>query len=406
MAKERKKIQFFIESQVLFSDPSKEEIDPTAETDRLPEEDDTLLSAEEIDAILKTDEEDDPLAEEDNLLKDEEDTPPTTETSDLSSTETDAVKTDESDDSVDEKDEPVAEAEVDEEDEPIAEAEVDEEDEPMAKETDSLDEEDDLLTKETDPLAEDDALLSDEDDGTNGLIEAVVTTWGPREGADGRRFNYNPEGFMDWLKEFEAMDKPLPMYFQHDEESLPVGQWTKFEMDDVGLKAEGKLFLNTSAGKDLYTIMKESPNLVGGVSVGAYADEYQMVDAEGNVMDESDDEDGYFQIGKGGIKEVSIVMDPNNLESMVTKLEYFRKDGSADLKVIEKVLRDAKLSRKDATTASSILKQILELRDATKVVKKKTLIQSEADAVVNERKLLAALEERDLLKILNNRIKG
>ena len=29
-----------------------------------------------------------------------------------------------------------------------------------------------------------------------GNIEAVVTTWGPREGADGRKFNYQPEAFM------------------------------------------------------------------------------------------------------------------------------------------------------------------------------------------------------------------
>lgn len=247
---------------------------------------------------------------------------------------------------------------------------------------------------------------ADEAEGSNGLVEAMVTTWGAREGADGRKFNYKPEGFMEWFKEFEAMDKPLPMFFQHDDESLPVGQWTKFEMNDKGMKAEGKLFLNTSAGNDLYNIMKESPNLVGGVSVGAYADEYCMVDAEGNMLDEGDDMDGYFQITKGGLREVSIVMQPNNLECNVTRLEYFRNDGSADLKVIEKALRDAKLSRKDATTASSIFKQILEMRDATKSVEEQALIQSDADAVVDEQEILNAIAERDLLKILNNRIKG
>ena len=35
-----------------------------------------------------------------------------------------------------------------------------------------------------------------------GKIEARVTTWGAREGADGRKFNYQPEGFMDWANEF------------------------------------------------------------------------------------------------------------------------------------------------------------------------------------------------------------
>jgi len=68
-------------------------------------------------------------------------------------------------------------------------------------------------------------------------------------------------------------------------------------------------------------------------------------------------------------------------------------------------LRDAKLSRKDATTASSIFKQILSTRDENKVDVEKAPNQSDADAVVNEQEaILKALEERDLLKKLNNRL--
>jgi transposase-like protein len=69
-------------------------------------------------------------------------------------------------------------------------------------------------------------------------------------------------------------------------------------------------------------------------------------------------------------------------------------------------LRDAKLSRKDATTASSIFKKIIETRDEPIVVSEKAPIQSDADAVVNEQAILDALAERDLLKTLNNRLKG
>ena len=191
--------------------------------------------------------------------------------------------------------------------------------------------------------------------------------------------------------------------------SMPVGEWQEFTFTDEGMNAKGRLYTNTTAGKDLYTIMKESPNMVGGVSVGAYADEYAMVDAEGNLLDVGidADEDGYFQITKGGLREVSVVMNPNNLECNISKLECFRADGSLDLKLIEKALREAKLSRKDATTASSIFKQILEMRDATKVQTENTPIQSESDAVVDEQEaILKALEERDLLKKLNNRLKG
>jgi len=239
-----------------------------------------------------------------------------------------------------------------------------------------------------------------------GAIEATVTTWGAREGADGRKFNYKPEGFAQWADEFAKAGKPLPMFFQHNDENFPVGEWTQFEFTDTGMDAKGRLFTNTTAGKDLYTIMKESPNLVGGVSVGAYADEYAMVDEEGTPMDSIADEDGYFQITKGGLREVSVVMQPNNLECNVSKLECFRTDGSLDLKLIEKALRDAKLSRKDATTASSIFKQILETRDETKTDEKKAPNQSDADAVVDEQKSLNAFAERELLKNLNNRLKG
>jgi HK97 family phage prohead protease len=251
-------------------------------------------------------------------------------------------------------------------------------------------------------------IKADESTDASGVIEATVTTWGAREGADGRRFNYKPEGFAQWADEFAKSGKPLPMYFQHNDMSMPVGEWQEFEFTDTGMNAKGRLFTNTTAGKDLYTIMKESPNMVGGVSVGAYADEYCMTDKEGNMLSDDDDMDeAYFQITKGGLREVSIVMQPNNLECNISKLECFRADGSLDLKLIEKALRDAKLSRKDATTASSIFKQILESRDEPKVDVENTPIQSESDAVVNEEdQLLKAFEERELLKKLNNRLKG
>jgi HK97 family phage prohead protease len=246
---------------------------------------------------------------------------------------------------------------------------------------------------------------TDEASDYSGVIEATVTTFGPREGADGRKFNYKAEGFANWMDEFMKSEKPLPMYFQHNDMSMPVGEWQEFTFTDEGMDAKGRLFTNTSAGKDLYTIMKESPAMVGGVSVGAYADEYCMVDAEG--MEVGADEDGFFQIKKGGLREVSIVMNPNNLECNISKLECFRADGSLDLKLIEKALRDAKLSRKDATTASSIFKQILATRDEPEIALEKAPIQSDADAVVNENEeILKALAERELLKQLNNRLKG
>ena len=236
-----------------------------------------------------------------------------------------------------------------------------------------------------------------------GAIEATVTTWGAREGADGRRFNYQPEGFMDWAESFSREGRPLPMFVNHQADAMPVGEWTQFEFTDDGLTATGRIYTNTSAGKDLYQIMQESPVMFGGVSVGAYAEDYQMVNADGEP---DQGEEAYFQITKGGLREVSVVMYPNNPEANVSKLEYFRPDGSADLKVLEQALRDAGLSKSDAVAAASTFKKVLELRDVAPVALENAPQQSDSDAEATKLEILAALEQRELLKLLDSRLKG
>ena len=235
-----------------------------------------------------------------------------------------------------------------------------------------------------------------------GKIEAVVTTWGAREGADGRRFNYQPEAFMEWADTFSKEGRPLPMFVNHDADSIPVGEWTSFEFDDKGMTAQGRIYMNTTQGSDLYQVMCESPNMFGGVSVGAYAEEFMMVNADGEP-DQSDE--AYFQITKGGLREVSVVMYPNNPMAEVQKLEYFRADGTADLKVLERALRDASLSKKDAVTAASIFKKVLEQRDASKPIENAPQL-SDSDVDVTEAEILKALSDREILKQLNTRLKG
>ena len=243
----------------------------------------------------------------------------------------------------------------------------------------------------------------------SGMLEARVTTWGAREGADGRRFNYQPEGFADWAAEFKEAGKPLPMFLNHNDLGMPMGEWTSFEFDDDGMTASGRLFINTSGGADLYQVLKESPQMFGGVSVGAYADEACFVNAEGEEFDPKTmgEDDAYFQITKGGLREVSVVMYPNNPNAEIQKLECFSPEGEFNPRVLEKVLRDAGLHKKDATTASSIFKRVLSERDALKKPEA-TPTQGDPDAVVIEaeaKKLLEALEYRDLAKALAKRVK-
>jgi HK97 family phage prohead protease len=244
---------------------------------------------------------------------------------------------------------------------------------------------------------------ADESVSPSGTIEAVVTSWGAREGSDGRRFNYQPEGFAQWADEFSKGDKPLPMFLNHNDMGMPVGEWNEFNFTKTGMEAKGKLYMNTVGGSDLHEILKASPKMFGGVSVGAYADEAQMVDEAGMPMGDDADEEGYFQITKGGLREVSVVMYPNNPNAEIQKLEYFSVEGQLNPRMLEKTLREAGFSKKDATTASSIFKRILEGRDVPEKLEE-TPIQSDSDAVVSEAEILEALEARELMQFLNKRI--
>jgi len=246
---------------------------------------------------------------------------------------------------------------------------------------------------------------ADEAQNPSGKIEARVTTWGAREGTDGRKFNYQPEGFAQWADEFSNAGKPMPMFLNHNDMGMPVGEWNEVAFDEDGMTAKGRLFMSTVGGSDIYSVLKESPNLFGGVSVGAYADEAMMVDADGNQLGDDANEEGYFQITKGGLREISVVMYPNNPAAEVMKLECFDAEGHLNPRIVEEALREAGLSKKGATTASSVFKRILELRDADKPALKETPQQGEPEAVVNEAdNILKALEERELLKALSKRI--
>ena len=87
-------------------------------------------------------------------------------------------------------------------------------------------------------------------------------------------------------------------------------------------------------------------------------------------------------------------------------MEFFRADGSADLKILETALRDVGLSKSDAVAAASTFKKVLEQRDAVKKPIEIAPQQSDSDAEATNAKILAALEQRELLKSLDKRLKG
>lgn len=57
----------------------------------------------------------------------------------------------------------------------------------------------------------------------------------------------------------------VPMLWSHDL-TRPVGRWTKIEETDAGLMVEGKLSLNTAAGREAYEHLRHKD--ASGISIG------------------------------------------------------------------------------------------------------------------------------------------
>jgi hypothetical protein len=92
-----------------------------------------------------------------------------------------------------------------------------------------------------------------------GRIEARVTTWGARQGEDGRRFNYQPEGFAAWAEQFQSNEKPIPMFINHNDVGMPMGEWNEFAFDEQGMTATGRLFTTLPAAQTSIKFFKNPP---------------------------------------------------------------------------------------------------------------------------------------------------
>ena len=151
-------------------------------------------------------------------------------------------------------------------------------------------------------------------------IEAMITTWGSRSSVDGRKFNYTPEAFKDFVKRANESEKKVPMYFNHDEGTMPLGQWNEFEITKKGLIARGELF-NTTQGNDMSMILKHG-SVISEVSVSTYPANWEWrniayFDKHGDL----DDDGSYYGYIEGSIDEISLVTDPNNLDAKINSLE-------------------------------------------------------------------------------------
>lgn len=99
----------------------------------------------------------------------------------------------------------------------------------------------------------------------------------------------------------------VKMLWQHAREE-PIGVWTSFTEDDHGLKAEGRLILETARGREAHALMKAGA--LDGLSIG-----YRTVRAS------QDGTKNARVLEEIALKEVSLVTFPMHGEATITNVK-------------------------------------------------------------------------------------
>lgn len=86
--------------------------------------------------------------------------------------------------------------------------------------------------------------------------------------------------FRDTLREAKASGRWPAMLLQHggpvSEDMTPIGIWTNLAEDEKGLRVEGKLAIETSRGRDIYTLMTMKPRpAISELSIGYRAKDFE-----------------------------------------------------------------------------------------------------------------------------------
>jgi len=122
------------------------------------------------------------------------------------------------------------------------------------------------------------------------------------------------------------------MLWQH-RSAEPLGVYTSLVEDQIGLKTEGQLALETVRGAEAYTLLKMGA--LSGLSIG-----YQTRE------DSFDRVTGILTLKKVDLWEVSLVTFPANDAARVQGVKSI--EAIETLRDAEKCLRDAGLSRREA----------------------------------------------------------
>lgn len=183
--------------------------------------------------------------------------------------------------------------------------------------------------------------ITDLEISQDGEIKAYLTTF---ENADVVN-DVIKVGALD--KYIDAFNKGtagvLRMLFQHERSEI-IGQWDKLEIDSKGVLGTGTIFEEVSRGKDVKSLLKRG--VLNSVSIGFRASKYEDNDIGGR---------DFYEIE---LIETSVVDTPANPEAVIVSVKS--EDGSVNVRMLEKVLRDAGLSIKESKTIVSVAKKELK----------------------------------------------
>lgn len=147
-----------------------------------------------------------------------------------------------------------------------------------------------------------------------------------------------------------AEEKPK-MFFNHDRYSVPIGKWEEVTADDKGLYVKGKLNLEVSQAKDVYSAVKAGD--IDGFSV------CMMIDPAHYTLKDADDPwgGGYIEHVEA-LPEISVVTFPADKAARIEKVKSIDFSKFANLSDFEHLLRDAGFSKSVATGFISRFKAV------------------------------------------------
>lgn len=155
-----------------------------------------------------------------------------------------------------------------------------------------------------------------------------------------------------YSKALENNERPVAMFFNHDQGDVPVGKWLSIDQDDHGLKVTGELTPGLSKSADILASMRHGT--IKGMSVG-----FSM-----GKDDYTDNEYGGMNIKSIPLlREISLTPFPANTKAEVTALKSIQ--NIATIRDAEKALRESGFSKAEAVAFISRLTSLKNSGDPT-----------------------------------------